>query len=189
MTETLSPSLARRANALAARIDRPLVLVGLMGVGKSTVGRRLAKVLRRNFIDVDDEIEHAAGRTIPEIFSGHGEAYFRDGERRVIKRLMDEDHGVVATGGGAFVDPQTRALIKERGIAIWLDCDIDTLVRRTARRDSRPLLRDGDPRTILRNLKETRSAAYAEAPLHVLTDDTPHEATIERIIERLEQWL
>ncbi|MDG6080212.1 shikimate kinase [Erythrobacter litoralis] len=189
MSETFSPDLARQAGSIAPRINRPVVLVGLMGVGKSTIGRRLANLLRRDFVDVDEEIEHAAARTISEIFEEHGEPYFRDGERRVIKRLMDEDHGVIATGGGAFVDPQTRALILEQGIAVWLDCEIETLVKRTARRDSRPLLRNGDPKQILSDLKAKRAPAYAEAPLHILTDDTPHEATVARIIERLEAWL
>lgn len=189
MSETISPALALEAAAIAPRIDRPIVLVGLMGVGKSTVGRRLARLLRRDFVDVDEEIEHAADRSIPEIFEHHGEAYFRDGERRVIKRLMDEDHGVIATGGGAFADDETRALILDRGIAIWLDCDIDTLVKRTARRDSRPLLKQGDPHAILRGLKDQRSSAYAEAPLHIVTDDRPHEATIAMILKELAGWL
>ena len=174
---------------IARRIDRPVVLVGLMGVGKSTVGRRLAAALDTGFVDADDEIESAANRSVGEIFESHGEAYFRDGERRVIARLMEEGHGVIATGGGAFVDDGTRRLILEDGIAVWLDCDIETLVERTARRDSRPLLKQGDPRQILIDLKERRSAAYAEAHLHVVTDDGPHQRTVERIIEAIDAWL
>lgn len=168
--------------------DRPLVLVGLMGVGKSTIGKRLANSLGRSFVDADEEIERAADRSVSEIFDSHGEAYFRDGERRVIARLMEEGHGVIATGGGAFVDEETRALVLEKGIAIWLDCDLDTLVERTARRDTRPLLKQGDPREILRGLKENRSRAYAQAHIHVATDDGPHNATVERILQELAAW-
>lgn len=189
MSDAVSPALAEQARTIAPRIDRPIVLVGLMGVGKSTVGRRLARLLRRSFVDADEEIERAAARTVGEIFDEHGEAYFRAGERRVIARLMDERHGVIATGGGAFVDPQTRALILAQGIAVWLDCDVPTLVKRTARRDTRPLLRSGDPQTILTELKDRRAPAYAEAPVHIMTDDSPHEATLARILERLQEWL
>ncbi|MEH6685382.1 MAG: shikimate kinase [Qipengyuania sp.] len=183
---TLTPA---EIGGIARRIDRPVVLVGLMGVGKSTVGRRLAAMLDRDFVDVDEEIERAADRTVSEIFDSHGESYFRDGERRVIARLMDEAHGVIATGGGAFVDPETRAAILERAIAVWLDCDIDTLVERTARRDNRPLLRSGDPREILTALKDRRGAAYAEAQIHVVTDDAPHTETAQRILEAIDAWL
>ena len=176
-------------SAIARRIDRPVVLVGLMGVGKSTVGRRLASLMQTGFIDADDEIERAADRSIAEIFEAHGEAYFREGERRVIARLMEEDHGVIATGGGAFIDPETRALIVDKAIAVWLDCDIDTLVERTGRRNTRPLLKKGDPREILTNLKDQRSGAYAQAQLHVVTDDGPHHQTALRILEAIDAWL
>ena len=175
--------------AIAAQLDRPLVLVGLMGVGKSTVGRRLANALGRSFVDADEEIERAADRSVGEIFETHGEAYFRDGERRVIARLMEEGHGVIATGGGAFVDAETRSLVLEKGVAVWLDCDLDMLVERTSRKDTRPLLKTGDPREILRDLKERRAPAYAEAPIHVVTDSGPHEATVLRILEELSTWL
>ena len=174
--------------AQVARIDRPLVLVGLMGVGKSTIGRRLAQVLARSFVDTDEEIERAANRSIAEIFAAHGEAYFRDGERRVIARLIAEGHGVIATGGGAFADDETRALVLDEGLAIWLDCDLDTLVERTARKNTRPLLATGDPREILRDLKERRSTAYAEAQVHVVTDHVPHDTTVARILEALAAW-
>ena len=174
--------------AQAGRISRPLVLVGLMGVGKSTIGRRLASVLNRSFVDADEEIERAADRSVSEIFEAHGEAYFRDGERRVIARLMEEGHGVIATGGGAFVDAETRKLVLEQGIAIWLDCELDTLIERTSRKDTRPLLKSGDPRKILRNLKEKRCAAYAQAQVHVVTDEGPHEATVARILQELAEW-
>ncbi|MBY6128444.1 shikimate kinase [Qipengyuania aquimaris] len=188
MSNTPSPAYDIDTAAIAARIDRPLVLVGLMGVGKSTIGRRLAGALGRSFVDADEEIERAANRSVGEIFEAHGEAYFRDGERRVIARLMEEGHGVIATGGGAFVDEETRALVLENGLAIWLDCDLDTLVERTSRKDTRPLLKTGDPREILFNLKEQRGPAYSQAQIHVVTDDGPHEATVARILEELAAW-
>lgn len=174
---------------VAERIDRPVVLVGLMGAGKSTVGRRLAAMIGRDFIDADDAIQEAAQRTIPEIFEEFGEAYFRDGERRVIARLIDENSGVIATGGGAFVDPETRALILERAIAVWIECDIDTLVERTSRRNTRPLLRNGDPRAILTDLLEKRGEFYAQAQVRVKSEDGPHADTAKAIIEAIDRWL
>ena len=179
----------KRIAALARRLDRPLVLVGLMGVGKSTVGQRLAALLNTGFIDSDAAIEEAAQRSVGEIFETFGEPHFRDGERRVIARLISEGHGVIATGGGAFVDPQTRALILARAIAVWLDCDIATLVTRTRRRNTRPLLRSGDPREILTRLHEERAPFYAEAPIRIAAGDAPHRETALRILEAIEQWL
>ncbi|WP_324075332.1 MAG: shikimate kinase [Erythrobacter sp.] len=174
---------------LAQRITRPVVLVGLMGVGKSTVGRKLAGLLKRDFVDADEAIVEAAQLSIAEIFAQFGEPYFRDGERRVIARLIEEGHGVIATGGGAFVDPATRALILERGIAVWIDADIDTLVERTARRNTRPLLRNGDPREILTRLAAERAPFYAEAPIRVRSDNGPHADTARAILEAIDQWL
>ncbi|WP_299192195.1 shikimate kinase [uncultured Erythrobacter sp.] len=174
---------------IAARLDRPIVLVGLMGAGKSTVGRRLASILEREFIDADDAIEEAAQRSVAEIFDEFGEAYFRDGERRVIARLIDENSGVIATGGGAFVDDETRALILERAIAVWIDVDIDTLVERTSRRNTRPLLRGGDPKAILTDLLEKRERFYAQAQVRVKSEDGPHADTAHAIIEAIDQWL
>ena len=175
--------------AIAARLDRPIVLVGLMGAGKSTVGRRLANMIGRRFIDADDAIEVAARRSIPEIFDEFGEAYFRNGERRVIARLIEEERGVIATGGGAFVDPETRALILERALAVWIDCDIDTLVERTARRNTRPLLRGGNPKAILTGLLERRKPFYEQAQLRVRGENSPHSDTALAIIEAIDQWL
>jgi shikimate kinase len=175
--------------AISARITRPVVLVGLMGVGKSTVGRKLATMLGRDFIDADDAIVEAAQRSIPEIFEEFGEPYFRDGERRVIARLIDEAHGVIATGGGAFIDPQTRALILDRAIAVWIDCDVETLVQRTARRDTRPLLRGGDPHEILTRLAQERAPFYAEAPIKVMSENSPHGDTARAIIKAIDEWL
>lgn len=175
--------------SIAARITRPVVLVGLMGVGKSTVGRKLANLLHRDFVDADEAIAEAAQRSIPEIFETFGEPYFRDGERRVIARLIDEGHGVIATGGGAFVDPATRALVLERGISVWIDCDIDTLVERTARRGNRPLLKQGDPKEILTRLAQERAPFYAQAHLRVVSETGPHADTARAIIEAIDQWL
>jgi shikimate kinase len=179
----------REIAAIAARIDRPVVLVGLMGVGKSTVGRKLAAMLGRDFVDADDAIAHAAQRSIPEIFEAFGEAHFRDGERRVIARLLSEGHGVIATGGGAFVDPQTRAGVLEKGIAVWIDCDVDTLVERTSRRANRPLLQQGNPREILTRLAEERAPFYGQAHIRVLSETGPHADTARAIIEAIDQWL
>ncbi len=168
---------------------RPIVLVGLMGVGKSTVGRRLASMLSRDFVDADDAIEEAAQRKISEIFDEFGEAYFRDGERRVIARLMEEHSGVIATGGGAFVDDDTRALILDKAIAVWIDCDIDTLVARTSRRNTRPLLRTGDPKEILTRLYNEREPFYSQAQIRVQSMDGPHSDVAHRIIEAIDQCM
>jgi shikimate kinase len=175
--------------AIARRIDRPVVLVGLMGVGKSTVGRKLAQILQVDFIDADQAIEDAATMTVSEIFDRFGEPYFRDGERRVIARLIDENYGVIATGGGAFVDPQTRALILDRCIAVWIDCDIETLVQRTSRRGGRPLLKTGDPGEILTRLYNERRPFYAEAPVHVMSGAGAQFDTAIQIIEAIDRWL
>lgn len=174
---------------VAARLDRPIVLVGLMGAGKSTVGRKLAQMLGRDFVDADDEIQEAAQRSISEIFEEFGEDYFRDGERRVIARLIEEKSGVIATGGGAFVDPETRSLILDRAIAVWIDVDIDTLVERTSRRDTRPLLRDGDPKTILTNLLARREPYYSQAQVRVRGKDSPHTDTALSIIGAIHKWM
>ena len=170
------------------KINRPIVLIGLMGTGKSTVGKRLAARLHLPFVDADHEIEHAAGLGIPEIFARYGEAEFRDGERRVLARLIDGKPKVIATGGGAFMQPETRALILEKTIAIWLDADIDVLVERVGRRDgSRPLLANRDPRQVLTELAAIRNPVYALAPIHVRSEPQPHEATVDAIMGALGQ--
>lgn len=168
-------------------IDRPLVLVGLMGVGKTTVGRRLARRIGLPFVDADHEIEKAAGLTISEIFDRFGEDYFRDGERRVIARLMDDRKQVIATGGGAFMNEETRELMLNSATVIWLDADIDILVKRVARRDTRPLLRNGNPEQILRDLAEKRNPIYAQAHVHVTGNDSPHELTVDNIVKSITQ--
>lgn len=157
----------------------------MMGVGKSTVGRRLAQRLGLPFVDADEEIENAAGMTITEIFEKYGESGFRDGERRVISRLLDEGRQVIATGGGAFMNEETRTLILGKAIAIWLDADIDLLVERVSRREGRPLLKGRDPRTVLLELAEIRNPVYAQAPLHIRSGNGPHEQTVDRIMEAL----
>lgn len=173
------------------RIDRPIVLVGMMAVGKSSVGKRLAALLNCPFVDADDEIEVSAQMTIPEIFEQFGEDYFRDGERRVIARLLDEDGGlkVIATGGGAFCNEETRALILDRAITVWLDSDIDTLVERASRKDNRPLLKQGDPREILSRLREQRRPAYSQAPIHIMSGKSPHAKTVSNVLKGIEKWL
>jgi len=179
--------------AVAARITRPIVLVGLMGAGKSTIGRRLAAMLRTEFLDADDAIEDAAQMSVAEIFEQFGEDYFRDGERRVIARLIEdcarENGGVIATGGGAFCNDETRALILRDAIAVWIDCDIDTLVERTGRRKTRPLLLGGDPREILARLYRERKDFYAQAPVRINSRNGPHQDTALAIIEAVDRWL
>ncbi len=171
------------------RPDRTIVLVGLMGAGKSAVGRRLARRLDLPFIDADAEIEAAAGSTIEEFFEQHGEAAFRAGERRVIARLLEGEPHVLATGGGAFMDPDTRSLVKRRGISIWLDADLDTLVERVSRRSHRPLLKNGDARQILSGLMAVRNPVYAEADLAVASADRPLGEMTDRVAEALARWI
>jgi shikimate kinase len=172
------------ANALP-RLDKCIVLVGLMGVGKSTVGRRLARRLGLPFVDSDEEIEKAAGCSVAEIFERFGEAGFRDGERRVIARLIDGNPKIIATGGGAFIDERTRALILETCIAVWLDAQVETLAERVSRRDHRPLLRGKDPLPLLQELAEARNPIYEQAHIHVRSGSVPHERAVGRIVEAL----
>ena len=164
---------------------QPIVLVGMMGVGKSTVGRRLATRLRLPFADADHEIEAAAGMSITEIFDRFGEPYFRDGERRVIARLMDGTPKVIATGGGAFINPETRAVILDQSLAIWLTAAPHVLVDRVKRRDTRPLLRGRDPAQVLGELARVRDPIYALAPVHVSSHHAPHEATVAAILRAI----
>lgn len=165
--------------------NRPIVLVGMMGSGKTTVGKRLATRLDLPFFDADAEVEAAATIPISEIFARFGEAHFREGERRVIARLMEYGPCVIATGGGAFCDARTRALILQRGTAIWLDADIATLVARVSRRNHRPLLVGKDPKTVLGELASVRNPLYAQAHLRIESRNVPHEHTVETILERL----
>ena len=167
------------------QVDRTIVLVGLMGAGKSAIGRRLASRLGMPFVDADTEIERAAGCSIRDIFELHGEGAFRDGERRVIARLLARPPHVLATGGGAFMDADTRATIRERGISIWLRADLDLLVSRVSRRNDRPLLAGGDSRAVLQRLMEERHPIYAEADIVVESMDGPHEQTVQSVLNAL----
>ncbi len=169
------------------RLKRTIALVGMMGAGKSSVGRRLAAKLGVPFRDADSEIETAAGCTISEIFERFGEAEFRQGERRVIGRLLAEPPHVLATGGGAFINEDTRAEIKAQGVSIWLQAPLDLLVARVQRRETRPLLKDGDPREILSRLLAEREPVYALADIALPSEEGPHSAVVERIIRTLEE--
>jgi shikimate kinase len=175
-----------RFNPLRART---ITLVGLMGVGKSSVGRRLANALDLPFRDADQEVETAAGRSIPDIFADLGEPAFREGERRVIARLLDEPPHVLATGGGAFMSPETRALIKARSISVWLKADLEVLARRVSRKDNRPLLAGKDPLEVLKEQAEARYPAYAEADVVVETGDAAHHLTVDQVIQALSAYL
>lgn len=170
------------APAAAPPLDRTLALVGLMGVGKTSVGRRVAQTLGLPFCDADEEIEAAAGRSVADIFAERGEAEFRSGERRVIARLLRGPVHVLATGGGAFINAETRALMKREALVVWLRADLDVLVRRVSRRDTRPLLRDRDPREVLSELATARYPVYAEAHLAVDTGDSSHHASVEAVL-------
>jgi shikimate kinase len=164
---------------------RSLVLVGLMGCGKSSVGKRLASKLGLPFVDADEEIEKVAAKSISEIFTDHGEEYFRNGERRVISRLLDNGPQVLATGGGAFINPETRAKIKDRGVSIWLRADLPVLLRRVSKRDTRPLLKTGDPETVMSALMAARYPIYAEADLTVESRELPHDVMVLEVLAAL----
>jgi shikimate kinase len=170
-------------------IQRTIVLVGMMGAGKSAVGRRLAGRLKLPFVDADKEIEDAAGCDIETIFSVHGEPAFRDGERRVIARLLDGSPRILATGGGAFMDPRTRAEIRAKGISIWLRADLETLQGRVNRRGNRPLLKADNPKAVLERLIAERYPVYATADIVVDSVDCPLPAMVERVVEALSQFL
>lgn len=160
-----------------------------MGVGKSSIGRRLALALDLPFKDADNEVESAAGRTISEIFATYGEASFREGERKVIARLMDDGPHVLATGGGAFVNEETRGLIKERAVSVWLKADLELLARRVGRKDTRPLVRGKDPLQVLTELAEVRYPLYAQADILVETGDTPHYEAVDAVLAALNKHL
>ena len=181
--------LAMTPAANRALPQQTVVLVGLMGAGKSCIGKRLAQRLGMPFIDADQAIEQAAGCSITEIFERHGEADFRDGERRVIARLLEGPLHVLATGGGAFMDPRTRALVRDKAISIWLRADLDLLMRRVSRRSDRPLLQVAEPRQKLADLMAERYPVYGEADVTVDSTDGPPEATLERVVQSLDAYL
>jgi len=183
MSDVVTPN---GATALAAALgNRSVVLVGMMGAGKSSIGRRLAGRMEIPFVDADIEIEKAAGMSIAEIFSAHGEAYFRAGEGRVIVRLLDGGPQVLATGGGAFMNPETRAAIRAKGISVWLRATLEVLNRRIKRRGDRPLLKDSDPVETLKRLIEQRYPVYAEADVTVESREVPHETIVDEILAGL----
>jgi len=168
---------------------RTIALVGLMGVGKSSVGRRLANALDLPFRDADTEVEAAAGRSIPDIFADLGEAAFREGERRVIARLLEDPPHVLATGGGAFMNPETRALIKAQAVSVWLKADLEILARRVSRKDHRPLIAGQDPLAVLQAQADIRYPIYAEADVVVETGDAAHHITVDQVITAISAHL
>jgi shikimate kinase len=168
--------------------DRPLVLVGLMGAGKSSIGRRLAEKLGLPFVDADHEIELAAGKTVTEIFADHGEPYFREGERRVIARLMENGAQVMATGGGAYMNDETRDVIAKRGVSVWLRAELPLLMKRVLKRSDRPLLSNEDPEAVMRGLIAQRYPIYAKADLTVDSKDVQHGEMVGDVIKCLAQW-
>jgi shikimate kinase len=189
MSETAAPAQAsptQEADITSALGRRSVVLVGMMGAGKSTIGRRLAARLRLPFLDADVEIEAAhAGVTIPEIFATHGEPYFRDGEARVIARLLDGGPAVIATGGGAFMREETRNRIRDKAISIWLKADVEVIMKRVKRRADRPLLQTEDPAATVSRLLEGREPVYQTADLTILSRDVPHDRIVDECIDAL----
>ena len=189
MPETTSPASAiatQEADIITALGGRSIVLVGMMGAGKSTIGRRLSARLGMPFLDADSEIELAhAGMTIPEIFAAHGEPYFRDGEARVIARLLDSGPAVIATGGGAVMREETRERIRDKAVSIWLKADADIIMRRVKRRSDRPLLHTADPEATIGRLIGEREPVYRLADLTVWSRDVPHEKIVDECIEAL----
>lgn len=179
-------SIAKDIEAVKRLLNgRSIVLVGLMGAGKSTVGRRLAQKLGLEFTDADAEIERAAGKTVPDIFRDHGEAYFREGERKVIARLLESGAQVLATGGGAFMNEETRKNIARLGISVWLKADMDLLMKRVRRRDNRPLLKAEDPDAVMRQLIAERYPVYGQADVTVESRDVPHNSIVSDVIRAL----
>ena len=187
-------TMARRSIVKDAEVakqnlgNHPIVLVGLMGAGKTSVGRRLAEKLDIPFVDADHEIENAAGKSIAEIFNDHGEAYFREGEKRVIARLLENGKQVLATGGGAFMNDETRARIQRQGVSVWLKADLDLLLKRVSKRNDRPLLRNEDPAGVLKKLIELRYPTYAEANITVESRDVQHGQMVNEVIKALADW-
>jgi shikimate kinase len=188
MPETVSPAnttASRDTETSAALGTRSVVLVGMMGAGKSTIGRRLSARLRLPFFDADTEIEAAAGMSIPDIFETHGEPHFRDGEARVIARLLDGGPAVLATGGGAFMREDTRTRIHEKAVSIWLKADVDIIMRRVKRRADRPLLQTADPAATVGRLIEEREPVYQRADITIWSRDVPHEKIVDECIDAL----
>jgi shikimate kinase len=188
MSETAAsaqPGSPQDADISSALGTRSIVLVGMMGAGKSTIGRRLAARLRLPFLDADVEIEAAAGMSIPDIFETHGEPHFRDGEARVIARLLDNGPAVIATGGGAFMREETRNRVRDKAVSIWLKADADVIMKRVKRRADRPLLQTEDPAATVRRLLDAREPVYQAADLTILSRDVPHDRIVDECIDAL----
>lgn len=183
------PGRSHEADIVAALGDRPVVLIGMMGAGKSTVGRRLALRLGLPFLDADTEIEHAAAMTIPEIFETHGELHFRDGEAKVIARLLDGGAKILATGGGAFMRAETRDRIRNQAISMWLEADADVILRRVKRRADRPLLKTADPAATIARLIDERYPLYRQADITIASRDVPHEKIVDECVAALRDYL
>ncbi|MBC7583939.1 MAG: shikimate kinase [Tardiphaga sp.] len=191
MSDTVLPthSTAQEAAIVAGLGKRSVVLVGMMGAGKSTIGRRLAMRLRLPFIDADNEIEAAAGMSIPDIFEVHGEPHFRDGEARVIARLLESGPILLATGGGAFMREDTRAKIRDRAISMWLKADADVILRRVKRRADRPLLQNADPAAVIARLIEARHPFYEQTDILIDSRDVPHDRIVDECVVALHEHL
>ncbi len=192
MPETAHPAGAgasQEAEIISALGTRSVVLVGMMGVGKSTIGRRLSARLHLPFLDADTEIEAAAGMSIPDIFETHGEPHFRDGEARVIARLLDGGPTVIATGGGAFMREETRSRIRDKAVSLWLKADADIIMKRVKRRADRPLLQTADPAATVGRLIEEREPTYQRADLTIWSRDVPHERIVDECLDALHAWL
>src|SRR3954451_14878819 len=192
MSETAAPAQAsptQEADITSALGRRSVVLVGMMGAGKSTIGRRLAARLRLPFLDADIEIEAAASMSIPDIFATHGEPYFRDGEARVIARLLDNGPAVIATGGGAFMREETRNRIRDKAVSVWLKADADTILKRVKRRADRPLLQTADPAATIGRLIDERHPVYQLADITIASREVLHEKIVEECIAALHGWL
>ncbi|MBN9315080.1 MAG: shikimate kinase [Devosia sp.] len=179
----------RREELLRRLGHRPIVLIGMMGAGKTTVGRRLASRLGRHFVDSDEEVEKAAGMTIEDIFRTHGEADFRAGEVKVIARLLKDDNIVLGTGGGAFINPETRALVKSSAVSVWIKADFELLFQRVSRRSNRPLLKTANPRETLQKLIDVRYPVYAEADVTVVSRDVPQDQVASEVIDAVLSYL
>ncbi|WP_421762367.1 shikimate kinase [Devosia sp.] len=187
--EGVSTREDRREDLLARLGGRPIVLVGMMGAGKTTVGRRLASRIGRHFVDSDEEVEKAAGMSIEEIFKNRGEADFRAGEAKVIARLLKEQAVVLGTGGGAFMNPETRALVKEAAVSVWIKADFELLFARVSRRSNRPLLKTANPRETLQKLIEARYPTYADADVTVVSRDVPQDQVASEVIDAILNYL
>ena len=192
MSDTATPAGAgasQEAEIISALGTRSVVLVGMMGAGKSTIGRRLSARLHLPFLDADTEIEAAAGMSIPDIFETHGEPHFRDGEARVIARLLDGGPAVIATGGGAFMREETRKRIRDKAVSLWLKADAEIIMKRVKRRADRPLLQTADPAATVGRLIEEREPAYQRADLTIWSRDVPHERIVDECLDALHAWL